>query len=261
MKIGSTLIAPNRDIFLQARKDKNATEPTERGLKQAGELLAQYGSERKVVVAGEVAVALKGQTFGEMVQKFGEAKEVKKGIYTFNMAGSSLISNWYKTAMEDEGYGAADQNRDGLISYRESFAVKIMIDFDVQGRVFLDNPREGEMPDDDNIYISVNDAVERDISSDTDKDGVISSSEVKAKEGHDIDKLREEALAASGQAQGADADRIRDKLLAVKKEIEEMLFQGIERSDPKLKRLQIEERRLISHLEHESGYRPVSEKA
>jgi len=272
MKIESTLNAPNWNTFLQARKDKNITEPTEQGLKQAGELLAQYGSERKVVVAGEVAVALKEQTFDEMVQKFGEAKQVKEGIYTFNAAGSDLVANWYKTVMEDEGYGAADRNKDGLISNHESFATKRMIGFDAQGRVFLDQPHKGDIQDNDSIYISLNDAVERDISSDTNKDGVISSSEVKAKEGLNIDKLREETMVAKGMkfdlselldgyaGEGKeDAASLRGKLQELERQIGELRSQGAD--NPKLKELQAMEQQLLRQLAQLEDYRPVSEKA
>jgi len=271
MKIESTLIAPNWNTVLQARKDKNITEPTEQGLKQAGELLAQYGSERKVVVAGEVAVALKGQTFDEMVQKFGEAKLVAEGIYTFNAAGSDLVANWYKTAMEDEGYGAADRNKDGLISNHESFATKRMVSLDAQGRVFLYQPHKGDIQDNDNIFTSLNDAVEYDISEDTNKDGVISTLEMKIRTGFDIDKLRDE-LREETMAKGMkfdlselldgyeeDAASLRGKLQELERQIGELRSQGAD--DPKLKELQAMEQQLLRQLAQLEDYRPVSEKA
>jgi hypothetical protein len=285
VKINPTNALAPRDIFLKSRQGEKAGEPTQQGLGKAKELLAQYGSGRQVVVAGDAAVALKSQTFSEMEAKFGKAREIEKGVYVFNSQGGDLIANWYKTAMEDEGYGAADKNKDGIISNRESANTRIKLDFDAHGNFFLSTPRRGEVPDNNNTYITVNDAVERDIASDTDKDGVISKTEIKAKEVIDIDLIRLMVMGSRGQnpdgsfqimdeegftittpdlATGkkkSSAAHIGDKLRGIEAQILALRGQGIDDGDPKIKQLQAAEKAALAELRQSGEHQPVDVKA
>lgn len=276
------MLSPSRDIFLQARKEENATTPTQQGVQMANKLVSQYGTKRMIAVAGDIAVALKPQTFSEMESKFGKAKEIEKGIYAFNSDGTNLVANWYKTAVEDEGYGPADKNKDGVITNRESFQVKRMFDFDANGNFFLDNPRRGEIPDSDDAYITLNDAIERDISSDTDKNGIISTGEVKEKEGKDINAVRKTVMAMRGQnpdgspilptkedleqtLPGMEAldllKKQQDKLKELEARKQDLHDQGVPDDDPRLKELMVAEKALRSEIAKTDTYQSIDVKA
>ena len=281
------MLSTSRDIFLQARSEETNAEPTQQGVQTAKKLVAQYGSGRMVVVTGDIAVALKPQTFSEMETKFGKAKEIEKGVYVFSGEGSNLVANWYKTAVEDEGYGAADKNKDGVITNHESFQVKRIFDFDIHGNFFLDTPRKGEVPDNNDTYITLNDAIERDISSDTDKDGVISTAEIKDKEGKDIDADRKLYMSLRGQnpdgtpilltredlqqtLPGMDAigtpkkkhalGDLKHRLQDIETRIEALRKQHVADDDPKLKDLSAVRQEILDQLK-QSGARSIDVKA
>ena len=276
-------LSPLSFIFLQAKKDNNNTEITQRGLQEEKDLTSQYGSSKKVVVFGDHAVALDQQTFSELETKFGKAKTLEKGGVVFNKEGSNFIANWYDTITVNLGYAAADKNHDGIISDDESNSVKTTIVFDSTGNVFLDTPLAGE----EHASGSINHMVEKAIRDDKDKDGTITTSELKEREGIDIDALRKDYMSLRGQNPdgtpilptredlqqtplGMDAigtpkkkhapGDLKHRLQDIETQIEALHKQHVADDDPKLKALSAARQEMLDQLK-QSGARSIDVKA
>jgi hypothetical protein len=279
-------IGARNEVFLQAKKYTSAPEVTQQGIREAKDLAAQYGTDRKIVAFGDHAIAFKNDVFSELEAKFGKAKTLDDGIMTFGKDGSDYIASWHGTVLNDLGYAAADKDHDGIITNREAHNIKTIIDFDSKGRVFLDTPRGNELPDDNLIYKTVQNQFNRVIGHDKNHDGIISTAELKQGEtGIDINALRTEVMASRGQnpdgsfhvmemdgitikvpdlaisTKKSGAAHIDDKLRGIEAQILALRGQGIDDGDPKIKELQAAEKATLIELKQSGEHQTVDVKA
>lgn len=280
-------IGAHREILLQARKDVNPTDITQKGIQEAKKLSAQYGSSRKIVAFGDHAIAFEEGVFSDLEAKFGKAKALDDGIFALSKEGSNYIANWHSTVLNDLGYAAADKDGDGIITNHEALGINTLVDFDRTGHVYLRKPRKGELPDDDKALKTVQDQFNRVIGDDKNKDGVITTSEVRQGETQiDIDAERKLAMLARGQnpdgtmilppkedswidpPEIATSDEtkhgvadIHRKLSKLEMQIKELRGQGVDDNDPKLKELLAAEKAMLAELKQSGEHQAVDVKA
>jgi hypothetical protein len=274
------------EVFLQAQKYTRPAEVTQQGIREAKDLSAQYGTSRKIVAFGDHAIAFETDVFSELEAKFGKAKTLDGGAFVFGKEGSDYIASWHGTVLHELGYEAADNNKDGIITNREARGVKGMIDFNANGQVFLRPPKGDDLPNDDSIFATVQNMFNLVVHDDKNKDGVITTAEVKQGYTHiDIDAERQLAMTSRGQnpdgsfqimdeegftitapdpATGkkkTSAAHIGDKLRGIEAQILALRGQGIDDGDPKIKQLQAAEKAALAELKQSGEHQPIDVKA